>query len=157
MVSPGMTVARIVDLDPVKVTAGVPERYAADVSVGAKATVSFDVLEGEVFETSISYVGATVEALSRTFPVEVVLENPNGLVKPQMVANMAVVRRSIEEAVVVPQDALVRVEGGYVAFVAVDGADGTVAAAVRPVLVGPSQQGKAHRFPAGSATRLPGG
>lgn len=139
MVSPGMTVARIVDLDPVKVVAGMPERYAAEVGVGTDAAVSFDVLGDRVFETTVSYVGATVEALSRTFPVEVVLENPDGLIKPQMVADMAVVRRAIEAAVVVPQDALVRVEGGYVAFVAVDGPEGVVAS-VRPVRIGPSQR-----------------
>jgi len=32
MVSPGQSVGRLVDLDPVKVVAGVPERYAADVA-----------------------------------------------------------------------------------------------------------------------------
>jgi RND family efflux transporter MFP subunit len=139
MVSPGMNVARIVDLDPIKVAAGMPERYAADVSVGSRAAVSFDVLGGEAFETSIAYVGATVEALSRTFPIEVVLDNTEGMIKPQMIANMAVIRRSMEDAIVLPQDALVRVEGGYVVFVAADGDFGTVAA-VRPIEVGPSQR-----------------
>ena len=37
MVAPGTPVARIVDNNPVKITAGVPERYAADVRTGAEA------------------------------------------------------------------------------------------------------------------------
>jgi multidrug efflux pump subunit AcrA (membrane-fusion protein) len=45
----------------------------------------------------------------------------------------------VDDAVVVPQDALVRVEEGYVVFVAVDGDSGTVAE-VRRVQVGPTQR-----------------
>ncbi len=139
MVGPSQPVARVVDLDPVKVIAGVPERYAADVEVGAVGSVTFDVLPGQVFEAPVGYVGTTVEPRSRTFRIEVVIPNPDGLIKPEMVANMSLVRRRVDEAVVVPQDALVRVEEGYVVFVAVDGDKGTVAE-VRPVQVGPTQR-----------------
>jgi RND family efflux transporter MFP subunit len=139
MVSPGMTVARVVDLNPVKVMAGVPERYASDVSVGTAATVTFDVLDGEGFEARIGYVGTTVERASRTFPIEIVLPNADGRIKPEMVASMSVIRRDLKDVVVVPQDALVRVEGGYVVFAAVEWEQGMVAE-VRPVTVGPTQR-----------------
>jgi len=139
MVSPGMVVGRVVDLDPVRVIAGVPERYAADIELGATALVTFDVLGDEVFQAPITYVGSTVEPQSRTFSIEVVLSNASGLIKPEMVANMSVVRRRVDEAVVVPQDALVRVEEGYVVFAVVPSGNGTVAQ-VRPVQVGPSQR-----------------
>ena len=118
MVGSGQTVGRLVDLNPVRVMAGVPERYAPDVKVGATAQMTFDVMPGEVFESTIRYVGASVSPANRTFPIEVVLSNPNSMIKPQMVANMAVTRRALDAAIVVPQDALVRVEDGYVAFVA---------------------------------------
>jgi len=49
-----------------------------------------------------------------------VIRNPGQRVKPEMVANLELVRRELESAVVVPQDALIRVEEGFVAFVAVD-------------------------------------
>ena len=139
MVSPGQSVGRVVDLDPVRVVAGVPERYATDVDVGAVATLAFDVLEGQAFRAPISYVGATVNPRNRTFAIEVVLPNPHGLIKPQMVANMAVIRREVAEAVVVPQDALVRVEEGYVVFVVWDSSDGPVVQ-VRPVELGPARR-----------------
>lgn len=139
MVGPSQEVARVVDLDPVKVMAGVPERYAANVEVGAVGTVTFDVLSGEVFEAPVGFVGATVEPRSRTFPIEVVLPNRDGLIKPEMVASMSLVRRRVDEAVVVPQDALVRVEDGYVVFAAVESGTGPVAE-VRPVKVGPTQR-----------------
>lgn len=139
MVSPGMVVARVVDLDPVKVAAGVPERFAADVKKGAMAEVTFDVLPSEDYRAPVRYVGATVDPQSRTFPVEVVVPNAAGLIKPEMVANVSVARRNLKDAVVVPQDALVRVENGYVVFVATNHGDGMVAE-VRPVQLGPSQR-----------------
>ena len=138
MVSPGQAVARVVELSPVKIAAGVPERYAADVTAGAEAVVTFDVFPGEVFRAPISYVGSTVDSGSRTFPIEVRMPNPRGLIKPQMVADVSVERRSFEEAVV-PQDALVRVEDGYVVFVVVEEGDASVARA-RRVELGPAQR-----------------
>lgn len=139
MVGPGKTVGRLVDLDPIKVFAGVPERYAPDVSTGAPAQITFSALGGEVHTAPIRYVGSTINQRSRTFPIEVQLPNPDGAIKPEMVANMAVTRQQVEEAIVVPQDALVRVESGYVVFVATE-RDGHAVAEVRDVVTGPTRR-----------------
>jgi len=139
MVNPGTPVARLVDLNPIKVFAGVPERYAADVRVGDQAVLAFESLAGQSYTARIRYVGASVSPENRTFPIEVQLPNPNGVIKPQMVANMAVTRRTVEEAIVVPQDALIRVEDGYVVYVAVD-RNGAPVAEVRDVVLGPTRR-----------------
>ncbi|MGD2044953.1 MAG: efflux RND transporter periplasmic adaptor subunit [Gemmatimonadota bacterium] len=141
MVSPGQAVGRLVDLDPIKVFAGVPERYAPDVHVGDEAILAFDALGNEAYTAIVRYVGSTVDPQNRTFPIEVELPNRNGLIKPQMVANMAVTRRSVSNVVVVPQDALVRVEDGYVVFVATE-RDGVQVAEVRPVTLGPTRRNR---------------
>jgi multidrug efflux pump subunit AcrA (membrane-fusion protein) len=101
--------------------------------------VDFELLEEGPRTARIRYVGATVDPGSRTFPIEVQLQNPGGLIKPQMVANMAVTRRTVNDAIVVPQDALVRVENGYVLYVAVD-RDGETFAEVRDVVLGPARR-----------------
>ena len=138
MVNVGTDVARIVSLDPVKVVAGVPERYAQDVQVGASVTTVFDVLD-ILSEGTISYVGATVNARNRTFLVELEMPNPDGLIKPQMVANLGLVRQTVEGAIVIPQEALVRVEDGYVAFV-VEGEGSDAVILFRAVELGSSQR-----------------
>jgi RND family efflux transporter MFP subunit len=139
MVSSGTSIGRLIDLNPIKVFAGVPERYAADLRVGDEAVLQFESLGSETHAARIRYVGAAVDPQSRTFPIEVVLANPGSLIKPQMVASMAVTRRAVEDAVVLPQDALVRVENGYVAFVAVQ-RDGVEVAEVRTVVLGPTRR-----------------
>ncbi|MDP2496867.1 MAG: efflux RND transporter periplasmic adaptor subunit, partial [Candidatus Palauibacterales bacterium] len=95
MVSPGTPVARLVDLDPIRVSGGVPERFAPDVEVGTEATVRFDVLPDTTFTARLAYVGATVDRDSRTFPVEFTVRNPGRIVKPEMVANIEIVRRRL--------------------------------------------------------------
>lgn len=139
MVAAGTPVARIVDNDPVEITAGVPERYAPDVEGGAEASVTFDVLPGQEFQGRVSYVGAAVNPRNRTFPVELILPNPGGFIKPEMVANLALVRRSSENVIVVPQEAVVRTEEGFIAFVVEDGSTGPEARA-REVEVGARQR-----------------
>lgn len=138
LVSPGTPVLRLVDVDPVKIRAGVPERYAPDVQPGASLQVSFDVLPQSGGTGQVAFVGSAVDRGSRTFPVEVELPNPGGLIKPEMVADVSLQRRSLEDVVVVDQDALVRVEGGYVTFV-VEGDGESAVARQRPVVLGPSQ------------------
>ena len=132
MMSPGGVIARVVDLNPIKVFAGVPERYAPDVRVGDQAVLSFEALGGEAHTAPIRFVGSTVDPQNRTFPIEVELPNAGGMIKPQMVANMAVTRRSLQDVVVVPQESLVRVEVGYVVFVVAE-REGVMVAEERPV------------------------
>ncbi len=141
MVSSGTPVARVVQVDPVKITGGVPERFAADVGQGTEARVTFDVLPNEEFTGRLSYAGATVNPRNRTYPVELVLPNPGRVVKPEMVANLSLTRRELDAALVVPQDAVVRVEEGFVAFVAVE-REGRTVAEVRPLVLAGSQRNR---------------
>ncbi len=141
MVSPGTPVARVVQVNPVKVTGGVPERFAAEISTGSRARVTFDVLPDEEFEGPLTYVGATVNPSNRTFPVELRIPNRDNLIKPEMVANLEIIRRVRDEVVVIPQEAVVRVEEGFVAFVAVE-RDGNEYAEVRRLTLSGSQRNR---------------
>ena len=141
MIMPGTPVARVVDLDPVRIRGGVPERFALDVQPGSRATVTFQVLEGETFEGDITYVGAAVDSQDRTFPVELTLANPGGRIKPEMVASMEIVRETRSDVVVVPREVLLRVEDGYVAYV-IEGTGDSAVARSRFVRLGPGQRNR---------------
>jgi RND family efflux transporter MFP subunit len=131
MVAAGTPVARVVSTGQMKITGGVPERFALDIVRGDSVTVTFDVLPGRRFRGRIRYVGTTVDAQNRTIPIEAVLPNPEGLIKSRMVANLEVERRRLRDVVVVSQDLVQRTEDGFQVFVVATVGNAPVALARR--------------------------
>lgn len=136
MAAPGVPVVRVVATDRVKVTAGVPERYARSVQRGDSVLVTFDIFPDREFAGRVDYVGASVDPSSRTFPIEILLNNPEGIMKPAMVANVRVQRDRLSDVLVVPQHVVLRSAEGYKVFVITPG-DQPIAEA-RSVVLGPS-------------------
>lgn len=118
MVAPGTPVARVLDLDTVRVVAGVPERYATDIEQGAGVGVTVDALGNREFTGEVDFVGAAVAGDDRTFRIEVEVPNPGLGIKPGMAANVQVLRVEVDSALVVPRHAVIRREEGYVVYVA---------------------------------------
>lgn len=137
MVAPGTPVARVVEVDRLKVTGGVAERFGPTVHAGDTARVSFDVLPNRELTGVIGFVGSAVDTRSRTFPVEIVMENPERLIKPHMVANVEIANQRLRHVIVVPQSAILRTEDGYQVFLAAEQA-GSMVAEARSVRLGPS-------------------
>ena len=136
LVAPGTPVVRVVDARKVKIAAGVPERYAADIKEGARVSVSLPAV-GMATEATLAFVGSVVNPQSRTFPVELELANESGQLKPEMVADVSIERRTIEDAIVIPQNALVRDDLGIGVF-ALESVDGDLVAKRRNVVAGAS-------------------
>jgi membrane fusion protein (multidrug efflux system) len=137
IVAPGVPVARVLTIDRLKVVGGVAERFGPYVSQGGSAVLNFDVLPGQSIDGTIAHVGAAVDPQNRTFPIEILLDNPEGRLKPQMVANVRVATERLQDVIVVPQDVVLRTEDGYAVFVVAEGPGGTLAEA-RAVGLGPS-------------------
>jgi len=107
MTSPGAPILSIVNVSKVKISCGVPERYVAQISKGETVKITFDVLPDEEFKGLISYVSPTLNATSRTFEIEVVLDNSSRKLKPEMSANITFTNLRAENSVVLPQDYIV--------------------------------------------------
>ena len=135
-VTPGMAVARLINTRRVKVVSGVPERYAADILPGTPVQVSFEAYRGNRIDGLVSFVGRAVDPQSRTFPIEIVIDNPDGTVKPEMVARVEVTRETIEDALVVPRAAVIRTESGHIAYL-IEDRDGIPTAVQRDLVPGP--------------------
>ncbi len=140
-VAPGTPVARLVSTDRLKVEAGVPERYANDIRRGTPVRIvptayGLDEISGEV-----SFVGNAISTQSRTFPVEVEIDNREGTLKPAMIAKLFITRSELDDVLSVPLGAIVRDERGASIFVAVPEGDGYVAEN-RMVETGPSSEGR---------------
>jgi membrane fusion protein, multidrug efflux system len=136
MVGPGAPLVRIIDVDTLKVTGGVPERYAGEVVTGSTADVRFDNLAEGGASAQIRFVGASVNEQNRTFPVEVAIPNPGGLLKPGMVARVRLPRGTATDALLVPREAVLRTERGYIVYTIHEEGGRRIARAT-PVITGP--------------------
>ncbi len=139
-VSPGMQIARIVNTQRVKITAGVPERYANDIEAGASVKIVLDAYGGAERTGAVSFVGKAININSRTFPVEIQLDNAEQTLKPEMVARLYLTRTTLEDAIVIPQNAVPLDETGHSVFVVID-EGGTLVAERRSVTLGASYGG----------------
>ncbi len=137
LASPGMPVVRIVSGGAVKIEAGVPERYAGAIRVGAQVSVTPTANAGGARGGRVTFVGVAVNPQTRTFPVEIQVDNSDGALKPAMVVRLGITREILENVVVVPQEAVVRDERGTSVFVA-EGPEGSAAAVRREVELGPT-------------------
>lgn len=119
-VAPGTPVVRLVAQGGIQVEAGVPERYAGDIEVGSQVQVVPSAYGIEPINGRVRFVGAAVDAQSRTLPIEVAVSNPQGRLKPDMVVRLFLTRRLIQDAIAVPVAAIVRNEDGESVYTAVN-------------------------------------
>lgn len=117
-VQPGTPLFKVVKTDIIKISAGVPERYIPDVKIGSPATLTFDVLPNKEFNSKVTFVGPSINKNSRTFPIEIVLNNQGSQFKPEMFVNVKIKTAQLENAVVIPRDAVIETEAGKYVFVA---------------------------------------
>lgn len=107
MTSPGAPIVSIVDVSKVKIEVGIPERYVTRLAKGRTVDITFDVLPDEKFSGSISYISPTLDAQSRTFEIEIILENKGRKLKPEMSANVFFTNMNLDDAVVLERDSFV--------------------------------------------------
>lgn len=141
-VVPGARVVRVVNTRRVKITMGVPERYAGDIKAGTPVSIKLASYGMQGTDEKVSFVGSVIDRASRTFPIEVELANPDGRLKPEMIAKVLVTRDRLENVVVVPLAAVIRDENGTNVFVA-SNEDGRKVARRQSVIVGPTYSGQA--------------
>ncbi len=133
----GMPLVRIVQVDKLKVLVGIPERDVSHFKPGDTVQMRFDALTDRIIEGRIFRIATTAEPSSRSFVTEIEVENPGGVLKPGMVARVALVRAAFPEAITVPMFAVLsRPEGRFV-FVERDGV-----AEMRSIEVGFFQEGE---------------
>ena len=137
----GMEVARLVNTRRVKVTAGVPERYANDLREGTPVQLDFRRYDAGVRTAEASFVGSAIDPDSRTFPIEVTVSNEDGRLKPSMGVTLRVTRAVLDSALVLPRSAVLRDESGPHVYVA-DRTDSVVVARNRDLVLGPATGGR---------------
>ncbi len=108
LVSPGMPAFTIVDPDSYALPINVPEKELSKLAIGQEARVRVDSLEGEELKASIRRINPSMDPLSGT--VKVILEFEESArpgLRDAAFARVRLVMQTIQNALVVPKDAIV--------------------------------------------------
>ena len=122
MSAPIYTVEQIV---PVKLLVGISESDYTKVKKGDAIEITADAIPGKVFYGKVEKIYPTIDPATRTFTVEVVVDNKYKTLRPGMFARVAVNFGS-NNNVVVPDVAVVKQQGSGERFIYVLNEDGTV-------------------------------
>ena len=122
MAAPIFTVEQI---KPVKLLVGISESDYSKVKKGDKVTVKADAFPDLTFAGRIDRIYPTIDPMTRTFTVEVVVPNNYSTLRPGMFARVEV-NFGTNRNVVIPDVAVVKQQGSGERFVYVLNEDGTV-------------------------------
>lgn len=106
VVGPGqMGIMRIINLNQMFVEAQVPEMYIEAVKKGKDVKVELPVL-GKVYDSKINVSANYIRPENRSFRVEVLLDNKDGLVKPNMNAKLKINDYTADSALLIPMNVI---------------------------------------------------
>lgn len=112
----GTPIARLGDLSTIKVMVGLPEREISFVKPGDNAEIHIPALK-QSFQGTIFRVGLEADRRNRTFPVEIHIDNSDGILRSGMRADVLLQKAVIENAIAVPRDVLRQGAAGFEAVV----------------------------------------
>jgi cobalt-zinc-cadmium efflux system membrane fusion protein len=104
----GKKVMTIINGSSVQVSANIYEKDLSQVQTGQRVRVKVNGMTDLTFEGRISVIGAVVQGETRVMPVKAELNNPGGVLKPGMFADLEVLTNRTPAAVLaIPKFALV--------------------------------------------------
>jgi RND family efflux transporter MFP subunit len=105
-------VLTLMDYSRIKIVVAVSSEDIGPISKGQEAVLRVGSQPGREFRGSIRVVNLTADPLSKKFSVEVVIDNPDGSLRPGTFGNLVFEVRAHDHALVVPQAAVL--ENAYV-------------------------------------------
>lgn len=105
--TPVLTVEQIT---PVKLYANISESFYSLLKKGESVDVKLDVFPGEIFKGTINIIYPTIDPTTRSFVVEIRMDNRDQRLRPGMFAR-AIVNYGAQERVVVPDQSIVKQSG----------------------------------------------
>ncbi len=104
------------EIRPVKILVNASEKLFTSIKKGMEVDVKLDVYGDENFKGTVSLAYPTIDPSTRTFPVEVKMQNANERVRPGMFARVTFAYGTANH-VVVPDMAIVKLTGSGDRFV----------------------------------------
>jgi membrane fusion protein (multidrug efflux system) len=120
-VTPSTILTTLQTVDPQRAAFQVPERYAERLAVGQTVTFSVASVERD-FTGQVDFVDPVVQVPARTILIKASVPNGIRILKPGMFVEARLATEVRPNAIVVPEDAILPLEGADYVWVVSDGA-----------------------------------
>jgi multidrug efflux system membrane fusion protein len=97
----GDPVARVIDLDPIVVTAQVSQQQIGELTIGDEASAR--LLTGQTVEGVVRYIGSMSNEATRTFKIEVEVANPDHAIAAGVTARLSIPTRTVQAHLLSPE------------------------------------------------------
>ena len=121
VVSPGQDLVNLVALDPIKVDFRVPETRLPAIAVGQALAMTVDALPGRSVQGAVYAIEPLVEAAGRSILLRARVPNPEGELRPGLFARVSLVITTRNEALLIPEQAIVPIGTRQTVFRVIDG------------------------------------
>lgn len=121
LAQPDASLFTVADLSTLWIESDLFEKDLGKFKLGAPATVTLAAYPGEVFHGRLTYISSTMDKETRTVKARVEVPNPDGRLKPEMFARVAISTGASAKALLVPEEAVLLVQGQPTVFVAEHG------------------------------------
>jgi len=120
-VKEGSDVVNLEAIDPLKVDFRVPEIYMRQVKVGQPLEIALDALPGKTHDGRVFAINPLVDATGRSIVIRAQVKNADTTLRPGMFARVRLITKDQQDALVIPEQAIVPQGDEQYVFRVVDG------------------------------------
>lgn len=120
-VNPGQDLVNLENIEQLKVDFRVPEIYSMQLKVGQTVRVNLDAIPNSAYEGTVYAIDPAYDPNGRAIILRARLPNRDGLLRSGMFARVTLLVEERDQAIVVPETALVPIAGEQFVYRVVDG------------------------------------
>ena len=117
MVGQSTSIGQISSTGKLEIHTDIAERFVSRIKNGQAATVTFDASPGETFSAHVFEVSPVLDTTTRTMKVKLALDNSDARIKVGMYSRVRLITEKLENAIIMPFDAIVARNGKTFVFV----------------------------------------
>jgi len=119
-ITPTTVIANLLSTNPVKVNFSVPEKYMGQIKMNSSITFRTDG-SSQIYTGKVFAIEPGINAQTRTLQIKALAQNNNNELLPGSFAKVSLVLNNVENAILVPNEAIIPVLKGKTVFVSKNG------------------------------------
>ncbi len=120
IVSPGTIITRIIDRSKMKIRISCAEKDIPFIKIGKQYKFTLDAIPGREFLAKVSFISPSADPITRSFPVELIVEKPDPLMADGMSCRVRIKLSQKNNKIRIPSSLLKEKNGKWGVFIVND-------------------------------------